>query len=190
MLARILSRFWWVLLLRGLVSVLFGVVALSSPGATLAVLVLWFGAWALVDGIFDLIAAVGGRKEHDDWWVLLLEGLLGIAFGIIAFQAPAMTTLVLLFYIAAWAVATGVMRVVLAVRLRREISGEWLLALSGLASIVFGAFMLARPGEGALALLWLIALWAIVVGAFLTVLAFRVRTFAKRLGTRAGALTS
>jgi uncharacterized membrane protein HdeD (DUF308 family) len=187
MLARILSRYWWVLLLRGLVSILFGAMALSSPGITLAVLVLWFAAWMFVDGIFDLIAAFGGRKEHDDWWVLLLEGLFGIAFGIIAFQAPDITTLVLLVYIAAWAVATGVMRILLAVRLRREISGEWLLALSGLASILFGVFMLARPGAGAIALLWLIATWAIVVGASLVVLSFRVRTFAKRLETRVGA---
>jgi len=179
MLAKILSKYWWVLLLRGIVSILFGVMAYTSPGITLAALVLFFAAWVFVDGIVEVVAAVGGRKEHENWWVLLIEGLLGIAFGVIAFQAPEITALVLLIYIAAWAVATGVMRIILAVRLRKEIEGEWLLALSGLASILFGLWMMARPGAGALALLWFIAAWAIVVGAFLVILSFKVRGFGK-----------
>lgn len=180
MLVRILSKYWWVLLLRGILSILFGIVAYTSPGLTLALLVTFFVAWMFVDGVFDVVAAIGGRKENEHWWVLLLEGLLGIAFGIIAFQAPAITTVVLLIYVAAWAIATGVMRVILAVRLRKEIEGEWLLALSGLASILFGVLMMARPAAGALALLWVVAAWAIVIGALLVILAFKVKGFARR----------
>jgi len=175
MLSKLLSRSWWVLLLRGGVSILFGIAAYMWPGMTLVTLVSLFGAFAFVDGCFSAYQAFSGRKENEYWWVLLLEGLLGVAFGLIAYQAPGITATVLILYIGFWAMATGAMRIILAVRLRKEIDGEWWMALAGLTSIVFGLLMVARPGAGALAALWIVALWSIVGGVFLVFLAFKVK---------------
>jgi uncharacterized membrane protein HdeD (DUF308 family) len=143
---------------------------------------MFFAAFVLVDGVFDVFHALSGRTENDNWWVLLLEGLLGIAFGLITWTRPGVTTMVLLLFIAFWAMSTGILRVILAIRLRKEIEGEWWLVLSGLASVLFGIVVMARPGAGALALLWLIAAWSIVVGVFLVVLAFQARSFGRKLG--------
>ena len=181
MLSKLMSVYWWVLLLRGVLAILFGIAAYAWPGMTLATLVTLFGAFAFVDGIFNVFHAFSGRKEDERWWVLLLEGLLGIAFGVITFQAPEITATVLILYIAFWAMATGVLRIILAVRLRKEIEGEWWMALAGLAGIVFGVLMVARPGAGALALLWLVAIWAIVGGVFLVILSFKVKGLGGRL---------
>lgn len=181
MLSKLMLSYWWVLLLRGVLAILFGIAAYAWPGMTLATLVTLFGAFAFVDGIFNVFHAFSGRKEDERWWVLLLEGLLGIAFGVITFQAPEITATVLILYIAFWAMATGVLRIILAVRLRKEIEGEWWMALAGLAGIVFGVLMVARPGAGALALLWLVATWAIVSGVFLVILSFKVKGLGGRL---------
>ena len=151
MLSKLMLSYWWVLLLRGVLAILFGIAAYAWPGMTLVTLLTLFGAFAFVDGIFNVFHAFSGRKEDERWWVLLLEGLLGIAIGVITFQAPEITATVLILYIGFWAMATGVLRIVLAVRLRKEIEGEWWMALAGLAGIVFGVFMVARPGAGALA---------------------------------------
>ena len=118
---------------------------------TLGSLVLYFAALAIVDGLSSVFQAFSGRAETENWWVLLLEGLLGIAFGVIAFQAPGITALLLLLYIGFWAIATGALRIILAIRLRNEIEGEWWMVLAGLASILFGMAMIARPLAGALA---------------------------------------
>jgi uncharacterized membrane protein HdeD (DUF308 family) len=181
MLGKLLSEYWWVLLLRGIFAIAFGVTAYAWPGLTLATLVLFFAAWVFVDGIFDVFHAFAGRKDNENWWLLLLEGLLGIAFGVITFQAPQITALILLLYIAFWAIATGVLRIVMAVRLRNEIEGEWWMALGGLASVVFGMIMLARPGAGALTLLLFIAAWSIIVGILMVILSFKARGFGKTL---------
>ena len=181
MLWKLLSEYWWVLLLRGIFAIAFGVTAYAWPGLTLATLVLFFAAWVFVDGIFDVFHAFAGRKDNENWWLLLLEGLLGIAFGVITFQAPQITAIVLLLYIAFWAIATGVLRIVMAVRLRNEIEGEWWLALGGLASVVFGMIMLARPGAGALTVLLFIAAWSIIVGILMVILSFKARSFGKTL---------
>jgi uncharacterized membrane protein HdeD (DUF308 family) len=180
-LTAILSRTWWVLLLRGLVAIAFGILAWLQPGITVAALLLLFGAYALVEGILAVWAAIAGRKENEVWFVLLLSGLVSIGIGILAFLAPGVTALVLLFYIAVWAIAKGVLEIAAAIRLRKEIEGEWRLALGGLASVALGVFLMVQPGAGALALLWLIATYAIVFGILLALLAFKVR----RLGARA-----
>jgi len=176
-LAAILFRNWWVLLLRGLVAIAFGVLIWFQPGISLTALVLLFGAYSMADGILGVWTAIAGRKEHESWWVLLLGGLLGIGVGVLTFLAPGITALVLLFYIAIWAIATGVLGIVAAIHLRKEIEGEWWLILSGLASVVFGAILMAKPGVGALAVLWLIATYAIVFGVLLVILAFKARSF-------------
>ena len=181
-LATILFRNWWVLLLRGLIAIAFGLLVWFQPGISLAALVLLFGAYVMADGILGVWTAIAGRAEHEHWWLLLLEGLLGIGVGILTFFAPGITALALLFYIAIWAVATGVLEIAAAIRLRKEIGGEWLLILSGLASVVFGALLVVSPAAGALAVLWLIAAYAIVFGVLLVILAFKARSFITQTG--------
>jgi len=135
----------------------------------------------MADGILGAWTAIAGRKERDHWWVLLLEGLVGIGVGLLTLFAPGVTALALLFYIAIWAIATGVLEIVAAIRLREEIEGEWLLVLGGLASVVFGILLMARPGVGVLAVLWLVAAYAVVFGVLLVVLAFKARSFGRQL---------
>jgi uncharacterized membrane protein HdeD (DUF308 family) len=181
MFARLLSQKWWVLLLRGILSILFGVMAYAWPGLTLATLVMLFAAFVLVDGVFDVIHAFSGREENEHWWLLLIEGLLGIALGVLTWINPGVTTLVLLLFIAFWAVMTGILRIIMAIRLRKEIEGEWWLVLAGALSILFGVIVIARPGAGALGMVWLIATWAILVGIILVILSLKSRGFHKKL---------
>lgn len=173
------ARNWWMLALRGLIAILFGLATFVWPGITLFVLVLLFGAYAFVDGIFALVAAFSDRAGKQRWWVLLLEGLAGIAAGILTFLWPGMTAFVLLYLIAAWAVVTGVLEIAAAIRLRQEIEGEWLLALGGVASIIFGILLAIWPGTGALAVVWLIGSYALVFGVVMLLLAFRLRNWSK-----------
>lgn len=180
-LASILSRTWWMLLVRGLVAVAFAVLTWLQPGISLAALVLLFGAYAMADGLLGVWAAIAGRQVNENWWVLLLWGLLGLGVGILTFAAPNVTALVLLFYIAVWAIGTGALEILAAVRLRKEIQGEWLLVVAGLASIAFGVLLLARPREGALTVLALIAAYAAVFGVALVLLSFKVRSIGRAL---------
>jgi uncharacterized membrane protein HdeD (DUF308 family) len=172
----VLARNWWALALRGLVAVLFGIAAFSMPGITLTALVLLYGAFALVDGVFAVAAALIGRTHGMPWWAMLVQGLFGIAIGILTFAWPEITALALLYVIAAWAVVTGVFEIVTAIRLRKEIQGEWLLALSGALSVCFGLALVVYPGAGALAVVWLIGAYAITFGVLLIVLGFRLRS--------------
>ena len=148
---------------------------------------LLFGAYSMADGVLGVWTAVAGRKEREHWWVLLLEGLVGIGVGLLTLFAPGVTTLALLFYIAIWAVATGVLEIVAAIRLRKEIEGEWLLVLGGLVSVGFGVLLMAQPGAGALAVLWLIAAYAVAFGVVLVILSFKARGFSQRLALDAKA---
>ena len=179
--ATILARSWWRLLLRGLAAIAFGILTWLRPGISLAALVLLFGVYALVDGILGIWTALSGRHHQEYWWALLLSGLLGVGIGLLTFAAPGLTALGLLFYIAIWAIAKGLLEIVAAIRLRKEIRGEWLLILAGLASVLFGVLLVAQPGIGALAVLWLIAAYAVVYGIVLEVLAFKARSFERRL---------
>jgi uncharacterized membrane protein HdeD (DUF308 family) len=169
-----LSRYWWVLVIRGVFAILFGVLAFTLPVATLAALVLVFGAFAFADGIFAIVTAVAGRKLTPDWWILLLQGFLGIGIGALTLFNPAITAVALLVYIAAWAIVAGVLQVVAAIRLRHELTGEWWLAVGGLLGAAFGVAMLWRPGAGALAVLWVIATYAIVWGVMLMISGFDI----------------
>jgi uncharacterized membrane protein HdeD (DUF308 family) len=144
-------------------------------------LVLVFGIYALVDGVLAIWTAIEGRKLSEHWWVLLLFGLAGIGAGILTFMEPGITAIVLLFYIAAWAIVRGVLEISAGIRLRKEIDNEWLLILAGLASVVFGVLLMYSPGAGMLAVLWLLAAYAIIYGVILLVLAFRARSFAKQV---------
>ncbi len=172
-----LARNWWALALRGLLAVLFGLGALIWPGITLFVLVLLFGAYALVDGIFSLVAAVRGGQSNERWWMLVLEGIAGIGAGLITFFWPGISALALLYLIAAWAVITGILEIAAAIRLRKEIEGEWLLALGGVASVIFGVLLFIWPGSGALAVTWMIGIYALIFGVMLITLGFRLRSW-------------
>jgi uncharacterized membrane protein HdeD (DUF308 family) len=165
---------WWALLLRGIAAILFGVLAFVWPGITLTVLVLLWGAYAFVDGAFAIAAGIRSHGENRRWWVLLLEGILGVAAGIVAFAVPGITALVLLMLIAAWAIVTGVFEVVAAIQMRKYIKGEWLLILAGIASILFGVVLFINPGAGALAVIWLIGAYALVFGVILIALSLRL----------------
>ena len=181
MLAQLMSRYWWVLLLRGVLSIAFGVLAIGYPRMTLVYLVLFFAVFVFADGISSVFHALSGRGENENWWVLMIEGLLGIAIGVITFQAPAISTQFLLLYIGFWAVVTGSFRIVLAVRLRNEIKGEWFMGLGGLISILFGLAMISRPAAGALAVLALIGLWSIATGIIFVLLSFKVKSVGGKL---------
>jgi uncharacterized membrane protein HdeD (DUF308 family) len=175
-LLRALAENWWLLLLRGVAAILFGILAFIWPGLTLFTLILLFAAYALVDGIFALWAAVAGTSGDmvPRWWLVVI-GILGVAVAAVTFMWPGTTALVLLYFIAGWSIASGVFTIVGAIRLRKEMEGEWLLILSGAVSLLFGLLLFFQPGAGALALIWLIGGYAIVIGIILVVLALRLR---------------
>ena len=172
-----LTRNWWIIALRGVAGILFGLLALIWPGITLGALVLLFGSYALVEGVFNVIAAVRGRTVERAWWALLLEGLISIGAGIVTFVLPGLTALVLVYVVATWALITGALEIVAAVRLRQEITDEWWLGASGVLSIIFGVILMLFPGAGALALVLWIGAYSIVFGALLVALAFRLRSW-------------
>jgi uncharacterized membrane protein HdeD (DUF308 family) len=177
-LRRLVSRFWWVFLLRGLAALVFGLLALVAPAATISALVLTFAVFAIATGILAVVGAVQLRPESDHWWVWLLQGLAGVTVGLLTFRDPGITALVLLLYIAAHAIIGGVLDIVTAIRVRREIEGEAWIILAGIASVLFGVLLVARPGAGALALVTVIGAWALAFGALLVLGAFKLRKFA------------
>ena len=177
--ARILATNWWALALRGLMAILFGIITFALPGLTLTLLTLLFGAYAFLDGVFSLVAAFRGRAGQPHWWALLFEGVVGIAAGVLTVVYPAVTLLFLLYLVAGWAIVTGILEIVAAIRLRRHISGEWLLALSGVASIVFGILLLFAPGPGAFVIAWWIGGYALVFGVIMLALSFRLRAWSR-----------
>ena len=172
----VLAKNWWLLLLRGIAAVAFGALAFAWPGLTLVALVLLYGAYALTDGVFAIAAAISGRGGAAPTGWLVFVGLLGIGAGLAAFFWPGITALVLLVLIAVWSILHGGFEIVGAIRLRREIEGEWLLILSGLLSVLFGVLVLAQPGAGALALVWLIGAYALLFGGLLIALSLRLRS--------------
>lgn len=171
----VLSRNWWTFAVRGIAAVIFGIVALAMPGIALLVLVFLFGAYALVDGVFALIAAVREAEAHNRWAHLLFVGIFGILVGAITFFYWQITAFALLYLIAAWAVVTGILELVGAFELRRHLPGDLWWVLAGLASIAFGIVLILRPLSGALAVVWIIGIYAIVFGGFLIALAFKLR---------------
>ena len=171
-----LSHNWWAVVLRGVLVVLFGIITFFAPGLSLAALVTLYGAYALVDGVFAIVSAVR-RHGTERWGMLLLEGIAGIGAGLVTFFWPGITAIALLYLIAAWSLFTGIMEVGAAIRLRKVITGEWMLGLSGVLSIAFGVLLVLFPGAGALAVVLWIGAYAIVFGALLIGLGFRLRSW-------------
>ena len=169
-----MTRNWWAVGLRGVFAILFGIAAIAWPGAALWALIIIFGAYALVDGVFALVEAVMHWRESRRW-PLLIEGVIGIILGAIALVTPVIAVLAWVYVIAAWAIVTGVLEIVNAIHLRKHISGEIWMLLSGLISIVFGLLLTFWPLEGALAITWLIGIYAVIFGIFLLVLAFKLK---------------
>ena len=175
-----LSRNWGWVALRGLVAVLFGLLTFLFPAITLAALVLLFGAYALVDGIFMLAGAIMNRRGEPRWVALMAGGLIGIAVGLATFLMPGITTLALLGLIAAWAILTGVAEIAAAIRLRKVIAHEWILALAGAVALGFGLLLIAYPGTGALAMVLWIGAYALATGILLIALAFQLRSWGRK----------
>jgi uncharacterized membrane protein HdeD (DUF308 family) len=176
MMVETLKRHWWVPVIRGIAAIVFGVIAFTHPVMAIATLVLFFGAWVLIDGIFRIFGAIKHRGSDSDWAWQLVIGLIGIIVGLLTFHAPQVTALALVIYIAAWALMIGASEIVMAVKLRHEIKGEWLLILMGLASIVFAVLLLWNPVAGAAAVIWLIAWYAVVLGILAIFFGFRLRS--------------
>jgi uncharacterized membrane protein HdeD (DUF308 family) len=172
--AEFLAQSWWLMAIRGLIAVLFGVVAFIAPIVTLLTLVFLFGAFAIANGILSLVLAYQAPKGSR-LGGLIFGGILGIIAGLIAFLLPGITAFSLVILVGAWAMTTGVMEIVAAVKLRKIISNEWLLVLAGLASVAFGAIIFLMPAAGALALTWWIGAYAIAFGALLIVLSFKMK---------------
>jgi uncharacterized membrane protein HdeD (DUF308 family) len=172
------ARNWWVLLLRGIAAIVFGLAAFVWPGLTLAVLVIMFGAYIFVDGVFGTIDAIRYRKDMDNWWFWLLDGILGILAGAVMLLMPGVSAFVLLVFVAAWAILGGAIRIFAAIQLRKQISGEWILIASGLLSIAFGVAIVALPHAGLVSIAWIIGFWALAFGVLFVLLAFRLRNAA------------
>jgi uncharacterized membrane protein HdeD (DUF308 family) len=170
----ILSRYWWVLVARGLIAILFGILAFVLPEATGRALVIAFGVFAAADGVLAFFAGFTSIGEDSSWWVLALHGLLGIGIGLLTLFRPGITAIALIAYVAFWAIFVGTLQLVAAIRLRRAISGEFWLALGGVLAILFGALVLFRPMEGALVVVWMLGAFALAYGTMLLAAGVRV----------------
>ena len=170
-----LARWWWTFILRGILAIAFGVLALFAPSLGIAVLVGLFAAWALIDGATNLASGLRSRGRDRSWWLAILEGIVGIAAGVIALLFPVYAAEALVLIIGVWAIFTGIFEIVAAIRLREQITGELWLGLAGLASVMYGVVLFLFPGVGALSLVWLIGGFAIVFGGFLIALGLRLR---------------
>jgi uncharacterized membrane protein HdeD (DUF308 family) len=175
LLLRDLARKWWIIVLQGVAAILFGVLAFAQPGATLAALLLLVALWALADGILALLASVGAAETKEPWWPWVLHALVSVGVGLIALRWPGITAYALLLLIAYWAILRGILTIVAAIQLRRVLQGEFWMILGGIISVLFGAGIVIVPGAGALAVIWLIGLYAIVLGATLILAGVRLK---------------
>jgi uncharacterized membrane protein HdeD (DUF308 family) len=185
--AEVFARDWWLLALRGMAAIMFGLLALIWPGITLLTLIYLFGAYALANGILSFAVALKARRGRHHSGSLIFGGIISIVTALIAFFLPGITALGLVLLIAAFAFVNGISEIAAAIRLRKVITNEWLLVLTGILSLIFGIILSVMPGAGALALVLWIGAWMIVIGILLLILAFRVRTWDGPTETRTGA---
>jgi uncharacterized membrane protein HdeD (DUF308 family) len=174
----LMAKNWWLVAIRGVAAIAFGILTILMPSLTLLALVYLFAAYAFVDGVSSIYAAVRAEPEtRGHGWTFVFWGVVGVIAGVGAFLWPGLTALTLLYIVAAWAIVTGVTEIIVAIRLRREIEGEWLMALGGVASIGFGALLIIAPGTGLLSVLLLVGSYAIIFGGILLALAWRLRSW-------------
>jgi uncharacterized membrane protein HdeD (DUF308 family) len=174
-----LATNWWALVIRGLAGIAFGILTFAWPGITLVALVFLFAGYSLVDGVMNIVSAVRAIEKHDRWGILVLEGIVGIGATAITVVWPAITALALVYVIAAWAVVTGCFEIAAAIRLRRVISGEWLLVLSGALSLVFGILLVISPIAGALVIALWVGVYALIFGVIMVALGLRLRSWGR-----------
>jgi len=176
------TKNWWALLLRGLLAIGVGIYAFVQPGITLGALVLLFGIWALADGVFCLATLLAGQpKGARPWWSVLLEGIISIGAGILTFAYPGITLLALVFIVAARAIIVGAMEIVAAIRLRKEMTGEWMMGLLGVVQVLFGILVIAYPAAGTVAIVYFLGVFLMISGVIWTVMAFKMRSVNKRI---------
>jgi uncharacterized membrane protein HdeD (DUF308 family) len=181
----LLFKNWWVLLLKGILFVIFGILCFMNPGITLATLVLWFAIFMMIDGVFSIFGVVSNWKTEEDKWLLLAEGALGLVLGFLVYRSPDTFLSFIAFLISFWAIFSGISRIAMAIQLRKEIEGEGWLILSGVLSVIFGILVFAQPGIGIATLMWIMAAFAIIVGALLIVLSLKLRKAGNQLGEKA-----
>lgn len=176
-----LTQFWWLIVLRGVVSIAFAVVAFTNPKLAFQALVLVLGVFLLADGITSAYLGARMRGHDDDWWAILLEGLLGIGLGLVALINPELTAEGLILVLAVWFLVTGVFEITTAIKLRKELEHEWLLGLAGVVSIGLGALMMINPNAGAISIMWWLGIYAAVFGLLLLGLGIRMWRIHKKL---------
>jgi uncharacterized membrane protein HdeD (DUF308 family) len=186
---KLMRRVWWVMLIGGIVSVIFGIMALAWPGLTLLVLAIFFAASVFVDGLFAVIGALKNRAQ-DNWWLVLLFGILGVVAGGYAMYNPEAAALALLIILATYAVLSGITLIAVGWKLREEIRGEWLLILAGIVSVVVGVLLIVMPGPGLLSIVWLVAVWSIATGILRILFAFKARKFVDNATAKLASLGS
>ena len=174
---RRLADNWWTLVVRGVIAILFGIVAWIWPGLTVTTLTILFGAWLFVDGIFEIISAFANRDRVNSVWPLIIAGVINIIVGLIVLVWPGLSAIALMYMIAIWAILTGLLAIVTAIQLRKRIENEWAIGLTGAVSIIFGVLVMIFPGDGAVALVWVIGIWAIVIGIGLIADGFRLKSW-------------
>lgn len=173
------ARIWWSFFFRGVIAILFGLTALLLPAVTIDILIILIGAFFFADGLLSIFAAFGSKGAGTSWWISLLEGLAGILVGVLTFFWPGATLMAMILLIAFWALLTGILEIIAAIRLRKAISDEWFLALSGAISILFGLILVISPGVGAVALVWIIGAYAIFFGMLMVFLGFKLKKLAR-----------
>ncbi len=174
-----ITRKWWTFLVRGMIAILFGVMAFTWPDQTKLALVLVFGAFVLIDGVITVSAGIAFHDYFKRWWALVLEGVSGILIGVVTFFWPNITAIALLYFIAVWAIVTGIFKIVAAIELRNVIKGEWAMILSGLLSALFGTLLIVFPAAGAVSLVWLFGFYALIFGTSESILAFRLQSLGR-----------
>lgn len=181
-----LTRFWWVLVLRGIVSIIFAVFAFLNPKVAFEALILVLGVFLVADGATAVFLGVRMRGHDEDWWITLLEGAMGMGLGLVALINPELTAAGLILVLAVWLLVTGVFEIGTAIKLRKEIDNEWLLGTAGVVSIALGGLMIANPNFGEVSVMWWIGLYALFFGLLLLGLGWKMRKIYKQLSENGG----
>lgn len=181
-----LFKNWWAIALRGALAVLFGILALANPGVVAATLLMWLAVFLIIDGVLGLIGVFASWKQREDKWLFVLEGALSLVLGFLILRNPGATMVFAVMYLGIWAVFSGALRIAMAIQLRKEMEGEGWLILGGALTILFGFLIIAQPGIAVATLMYMLGIFAILLGGVLIALGFKVRKVGKRLKEKAG----